>query len=169
MSVSAPVPRRLLSACAVMVAAFLALCTPAFAVGEPTLTITMSSYALTAGTTADVTFQFSATPSGFDNTDVDLSNANGTLSPVTVTADDRVYTATLTPTPGVDDDSNRITVGTGWTDSVGVAPLGPSFSPNFTVHTAASSGGSSCGSPSVRLAQPNGGESFDAGQVVNVF
>lgn len=146
----------------------LAAARPAWAAGEPTLTILMNPTSLTLGTTSQVTFQFSAVPIGFDNSDVNLSDANGTLSTVTPGGDARVWTATFTPNAGVNDATNTISVGVQWTDSVGVSPLGPSTGPNYTIATAAATS-SACPPPSLYVASPKGGEIFVAGTAVDVF
>lgn len=165
------VMRRHVMPIALLLAALLALSDtrPANAIGEPTLTISMNNVALTAGTTSLVTFSFSASPIGFDNSDVNLADANGTLSPVTASPDIRVWTATYTPNAGVNDATNVISVGVQWTDGGGVSPLASSFGPNFTVNTASSTTGSTCPSPAVVIAAPNGGESLAAGSAVDVF
>lgn len=156
-----------ISFCATLAVAFLSFLPARFALAA-TLDIVMGNTALTSGTTSSVNFNFSAVPAGFDDSDVDLSNANGTMSPVTVTADPRRYTATYMPNEGVNDDTNTIVVGTAWVDSGGLPPSGPSTSPNFTVHTSSSSSGA-CPAPSVRINVPNGGETFNAGDIVDVF
>ncbi|HSD12968.1 MAG TPA: Ig-like domain-containing protein, partial [Patescibacteria group bacterium] len=162
--------RRSIPLAAAFVAVILAFSAPRYAraIGEPTVTISMDNLALTAGTTSGVVFMFSSAPVGFDNGDVDLSNTHGLLSAVTPSADPRIWNAVFTPNEGVNDDTNTIIVGMQWTDGGGVAPLAPSESANFTVHTA-SSGGSACPEPSVTLAAPNGGETLDAGQHVDIF
>ncbi|MCJ8337428.1 MAG: Ig-like domain-containing protein [Pseudomonadales bacterium] len=83
----------------------------------PNVTITMADAALHAGETTLVTFTFDETPTGF--TEGDVSVENGSLSDFTVTADVKVYTATFTPTPNIEDSTNIVSVGTGYTDTVG--------------------------------------------------
>lgn len=108
----------------------------------PTIAITMSDYALGRGETSIVTFTFSEAPTGFANADVTV--ANGTISTVTVDGGDaKIYTATFTPTANISDDTNVITVGTGWTDAATNAPAGTTDSANYTVSTRSSSGGGS--------------------------
>src|SRR5574343_1143417 len=100
----------------------------------PTCTIVLSDSALSAGETAAVTLTFSQKPVDFDIND--LTAQNGTLSSLPVTADPKVYPATLTPAADTDDATNVITLGTGWTNVYGIAPAGASTSANYTVHTA---------------------------------
>ena len=83
---------------------------------RPTLSIAVADNALGAGETTQVTFTFSEPVTGFDNTDIVIDN--GTLSAVATLDGGRTWTATLTPTPGVTDASNVITV-----DTSGVADL----------------------------------------------
>lgn len=139
------------------------------AAGEPTVTIMMSVTSLTAGTTADVTFAFSARPIGFDNGDIDLSDANGVLSVVAPTGDPRRYAATFTPNAGVYDEMNTIGVGVQWTDTLGVSPLSAATGPNFTVNTSAPSGAGQCPAPSVAIASPKAGDVLIAGGTTDVF
>ena len=83
----------------------------------PTVAITMADTALSIGETSLVTFTFDETPTGFTQGDVTVEN--GSLSGFTVTADDKVYTATFTPTANVEDSSNIVSVGSGYTDAAG--------------------------------------------------
>ena len=111
----------------------------------PTVTVTMSDAALTVGETSLVTFTFSEAPTGFDATDVSLTNANGTIGAIDA-SNPLIQTATFTPTNDVTDITNIITVGTAWTDAALNAGVWDD-SPNYTVNTtaAASSGGSNTG------------------------
>jgi len=104
-------------------------------VTAPTVVITLSDYALKIGDTATATFTFSEPPTGF--TEADVTAPNGSLSSFTVTGDPLIYTATFTPTNGVTDATNVITVGTGWTDAAGNPPAGATNSDNYTVDTTA--------------------------------
>lgn len=88
----------------------------------PTVAISLDKYDISYGDTALVTFTFSTAPVGFTNADVILSSANGTLSTVTVTGNPAVYTATYTPGASVEDSTNIIGVGVGWTDGSAVPP-----------------------------------------------
>ena len=100
----------------------------------PTLAITMADSALLIGETSLVTFTFSETPTGF--TQGDVSVENGSLSGFTVTGDDKVYTATFTPTASVEDSSNIVSVGTGYTDAAGNTGTAAT-SANYTIDTIA--------------------------------
>ena len=68
--------------------------TQAFDTLAPTLAITSSPAALTAGQSAIITFSFSQTPAGFSDDDIIISGGN--LTGLTLTVDPRVYTATFT-------------------------------------------------------------------------
>jgi hypothetical protein len=70
--------------------------------------VTLSSYALTAGQTATVTFTFPAAPISFTSSDITVSN--GVLSGLAVTGDPKIYTATFTPTSYTVASTNTITV-----------------------------------------------------------
>jgi hypothetical protein len=98
----------------------------------PTVAITLSDTALIAGETSTVTFTFSEAPTGFDASDITAEN--GTISALAVTADPKVYTATFTPTSNVEDPTNLITVGTGYTDTAG-NPGTTGNSANYTIDT----------------------------------
>jgi hypothetical protein len=102
----------------------------------PTVVITLDDTVLNIGDTALVTFTFSEVPVGFDNADVTVEN--GTID--AITGSGTVYTATLTPTAGVEDTTNKITVGTDWSDAntpTGNAPAGATDSPNYEMDTLA--------------------------------
>ncbi|MCW5219825.1 Ig-like domain-containing protein [Verminephrobacter aporrectodeae] len=102
----------------------------------PTATITLADSALTVGETTTVTFRFSEPVTGFANDDVVLTNANGTLGPLTPNADRTVWTATFTPTANVNDTTNTISVNlTGVTDDARNAGVGTASSDNYTVNT----------------------------------
>ncbi|MCJ8340613.1 MAG: Ig-like domain-containing protein, partial [Pseudomonadales bacterium] len=100
----------------------------------PTVAITMADTALQIGETSLVTFTFDETPTGF--TQGDVSVENGSLSGFTVTADDKVYTATFTPTANIEDSSNIVSVGTGYTDAAGNTGTA-NTSANYTIDTTA--------------------------------
>ncbi|MCW8200746.1 hypothetical protein D8B23_20700, partial [Verminephrobacter aporrectodeae subsp. tuberculatae] len=103
---------------------------------RPTATITLADSALTAGETTTVTFTFSEPVNGFDANDIDLSNANGTLGPLTPTANRTVWTATFTPTANVSAGANTIRVNlAGVSDVAGNAGTGAATSANYTVDT----------------------------------
>ncbi|MCW8208757.1 glycosyl hydrolase [Verminephrobacter aporrectodeae subsp. tuberculatae] len=103
---------------------------------RPTATITLADNALTAGETTTVTFRFNETVTGFTHDDIELSDANGTLGPLTADAEGRTWTATFTPTGNVNDASNTIGVNlTGVTNAAGNAGTGTASSDNYTVNT----------------------------------
>ncbi|MCW8205130.1 Ig-like domain-containing protein, partial [Verminephrobacter aporrectodeae] len=104
----------------------------------PTATITLADTTLTAGETTTVTFRFSEAVSGFAADDVVLTDANGTLGPLTAAADGRTWTATFTPTANVNDTTNTIRVNlAGVTNTGGYAGVGSASSANYTVNTGA--------------------------------
>ncbi|WP_265656044.1 Ig-like domain-containing protein, partial [Verminephrobacter aporrectodeae] len=77
---------------------------------RPTATITLADNALTVGETTTVTFAFSEPVTGFTREDIVLTDANGTLGPLTANADGKTWTATFTPTANVNDTTNTIRV-----------------------------------------------------------
>ena len=101
---------------------------------NPTLaSVTMSDSALKIGDTSIVTVTFSEAVTGFDNSDVTVEH--GTLSTFT-SLDGKVWTATFTPTANIEDDSNVVTVGSGYTDLAGNAGTGGT-SANYEIDTKA--------------------------------
>ena len=101
---------------------------------RPTATIVIADPNLTAGETTTVTFTFSEAVTGFTN--ADLSVANGTLSAVSSSDGGITWTATFTPSNGVRDLSNVITLNnTGVSDLTGNAGVGTTSSANYTVDT----------------------------------
>ncbi|PYC20265.1 pyrrolo-quinoline quinone [Pseudomonas mosselii] len=101
---------------------------------RPTATIVIADSNLTAGETTTVTFTFSEAVSGFTN--ADLTIANGTLSTVSSSDGGITWTATFTPSGGVRDLSNVITLNnTGVSDMAGNAGVGTTSSANYTVDT----------------------------------
>ena len=93
---------------------------------------TMSDTALKIGDTATVTLVFSEAVSGF-NSDDDITVANGSLSTMT-TSDNITWTGTYTPSTEIEDATNVLTLGTGYTDVAG--NIGPSATTaNFTIDT----------------------------------
>ncbi|WP_404942544.1 Ig-like domain-containing protein [Pseudomonas brassicacearum] len=102
---------------------------------RPTATIVVADSTLTAGETSLVTITFSEAVSGFTN--ADLSIANGTLSPVTSSDGGITWTATFTPTDGVSDATNLITLANnGVSDLAGNAGSGTTDSGNYVINTA---------------------------------
>ncbi|MCW8171849.1 hypothetical protein D8B22_22870, partial [Verminephrobacter aporrectodeae subsp. tuberculatae] len=65
---------------------------------------------LIAGETTTVTIVFNETVTGFTREDIVLTDANGTLGPLTANADGKTWTATFTPTNNIEDSSNTIGV-----------------------------------------------------------
>jgi hypothetical protein len=101
---------------------------------RPTATIVLVDAALSAGETSLVTITFSEAVTGFDNSD--LSIANGTLTAVGSSDGGITWTATFTPTAGVNDTSNVITLNnTGVTDVAGNTGSGTTNSGNYTIDT----------------------------------
>ena len=101
---------------------------------RPTATIVIADPNLTAGETTTVTFTFSEAVTGFTN--ADLTVANGTLSAVSSSDGGITWTATFTPSAGVRDLSNLITLNnTGIADLAGNAGTGTTSSANYTVDT----------------------------------
>ncbi|MHC8311761.1 Ig-like domain-containing protein [Pseudomonas sp. GT1P32] len=101
---------------------------------RPTATIVVADSTLSAGETTLVTITFSEAVNGFDNSD--LSIPNGTLSAVSSSDGGITWTATFTPTVGIKDTSNLITLNnTGVTDTAGNTGSGTTNSANFTIDT----------------------------------
>ncbi|WP_447795458.1 Ig-like domain-containing protein [Pseudomonas farris] len=101
---------------------------------RPTATIVLADATLSAGETSLVTITFSEAVSGFTN--ADLTIANGTLSAVSSSDGGITWTATFTPTVGVNDSSNVITLAnTGVADVAGNTGSGTTNSGNYTIDT----------------------------------
>ena len=101
---------------------------------RPTATIVVADSTLSAGETSLVTITFSEAVSGFDNSD--LSIPNGTLSAVSSSDGGITWTATFTPTVGIKDTSNLITLNNTWVaDIAGNTGSGSTNSANFTIDT----------------------------------
>ncbi|WP_051336202.1 Ig-like domain-containing protein [Aquimarina latercula] len=98
----------------------------------PTVNISLSDVALTMGETSTITFTFSEVPVGFTSADVTVQN--GVLSGFMVTANLAIYTGLFTPTPNIQDATNIISVGTGYTDAAGNTGVA-SESDNYTINT----------------------------------
>ena len=102
---------------------------------NPTVSsIILGDTALTAGETTPLTITFSEAVTGFNNGDV--TAANGTLSTLASGDGGVTWTGTFTPTPGVNDATNVVTVASTYTDLVGNAGSTGS-SGNYTINTAA--------------------------------
>lgn len=101
---------------------------------RPTVAVTLDDSTLAAGETTGVTFTFSEAVTGFDNADIAV--ANGTLGAVASADGGVTWTATLTPSAGVVDASNVLTVAnTGYTNAAGNSGSGSTSSVNYTVST----------------------------------
>jgi hypothetical protein len=100
----------------------------------PTATIVVADTSLNIGETSQVTITFNEAVSGFDNSDLNISN--GTLSNV-MSADGGVtWTATFTPNASTSDTTNLITLdNTGLVNGAGNAGVGTTDSNNFTIDT----------------------------------
>ncbi|WP_265310980.1 Ig-like domain-containing protein [Verminephrobacter aporrectodeae] len=104
---------------------------------RPSATITLADTRLSAGESTTVTFAFSEAVTGFDASDVVLSEATGTLGPLAAGSDGKTWTATFTPTANVNAASNRISVNlAGVADAAGNAGVGNVSSAQYSVHTA---------------------------------
>lgn len=102
---------------------------------RPTASVVVSKTALKIGDTADVTITFSEAVTGFTN--ADLTVANGTLSAVSSSDGGVTWTATLTPTMGVSDASNLITLDlAGAANASGNVGSGTAGSNNYAIDTA---------------------------------
>jgi hypothetical protein len=102
----------------------------------PTATITMADTALKVGETSLVTFTFSEAVTGFVSSDVNLSNANGTLSALTTANGGVTWTGTFTPTANITDATNAINLaGSQYTDLAGNNAVGTASSANYTIDT----------------------------------
>ena len=101
---------------------------------RPTATIVVADNALAVGETSLVTITFSEAVSGFTN--ADLAVANGTLSAVSSADGGTTWTATFTPTAGVNDNTNLIVLNnTGIADLAGNAGSGTTSSNNYAIDT----------------------------------
>ncbi len=96
---------------------------------------TISDPALKIGETATVTITFSEKVIGLTNADFDLTAANGTLSQISTADGGKTWTATFTPTVGIDDSSTLppansiITLNGSYTDLANNAgPVGATIS-----------------------------------------
>jgi hypothetical protein len=100
---------------------------------SPTASIVVTDTVLKAGQSTTVTITFSEAVTGL--TTADFTVANGTLSNLT-TADNITYTATLTPSDGVEDPTNLITLDNlGYTDVAGNLGSVPTDSNNYAIDT----------------------------------
>ncbi|WP_256761005.1 Ig-like domain-containing protein, partial [Cohnella sp. WQ 127256] len=101
---------------------------------RPTAAIVFADTSLLAGETSLVTITFSEAVTGFTNADLTISN--GTLSAVSSSDGGITWTATFTPTAGINDLSNVITLdNTGVSDLAGNAGAGSTNSNNYAIDT----------------------------------
>jgi hypothetical protein len=101
---------------------------------RPTASIVVADTALASGETSLVTITFSEAVTGFAN--ADLTIANGTLSTVSSSDGGVTWTATLTPTAGVNDPTNVITLAnTGVQNAAGNTGTGTTDSNNYSLDT----------------------------------
>ncbi|MBA1380964.1 Ig-like domain-containing protein [Pseudomonas brassicacearum] len=100
----------------------------------PTATVVVADTALSVGETSQVTITFSEAVSGFDNSDLTVSN--GTLSNVSSTDGGVTWTATFTPASNITDTSNLISLDTsGVTNVSGNSGVGVVASNNYAIDT----------------------------------
>jgi hypothetical protein len=103
---------------------------------RPTASIVVADTSLAAGETTQVTITFSEAVSGFSN--ADLTVANGTLGTVSSSDGGMTWTATFTPTAGITDASNLITLdNTGMQDVAGNTGTGSTASNSYAIDTQA--------------------------------
>ena len=101
---------------------------------RPTASIVVADTALAVGETSGVTITFSEAVTGFTN--ADLTVANGTLSAVSSSDGGITWTATLTPSAGITDATNLITLdNTGVTNAGGNTGTGTTNSNNYAIDT----------------------------------
>lgn len=101
---------------------------------RPGATVVVTDTALIAGETSLITITFNEAVSGLAN--ADLTIANGTLSTLTSSDGGITWTATYTPTAGVEDATNVITLdNTGVVDAAGNAGSGTTDSNNYAIDT----------------------------------
>ncbi|RIX69922.1 Ig-like domain-containing protein, partial [Acidovorax cavernicola] len=101
---------------------------------RPTATIVVADTALAAGASSTVTISFSEAVSGLELND--FSVENGALSDLKSSDGGLTWIATLTPTAGITDASNRITLShTGYVDAAGNTGSGPTASNSYAIDT----------------------------------
>ena len=101
---------------------------------RPTATIVVADDVLSMGEASLVTFTFSEAVTDFTNDD--LTVGNGTLSSVASDDGGVTWTATLTPSAGVNDATNLITLNNAAiTDLIGNAGTGTTDSSNYAIDT----------------------------------
>jgi outer membrane biosynthesis protein TonB len=101
---------------------------------NPTVTLSLDDSTLLASETAALTLTFSETPLGFDLSDIAVSG--GSLSHLAVDAlDDKVYTATFTPTAGTQTLNGSLSIAAGSFKNAGNQDNLPSNSVTLTGDT----------------------------------
>ncbi|WP_291596414.1 Ig-like domain-containing protein [Comamonas sp.] len=101
---------------------------------RPAATIVVADTALTVGEGSTVTITFSEAVSGL--TTADFTVANGTLSNLVSSDGGTTWTATLTPTVGITDTSNFITLdNSSYVDAAGNTGSGTTDSNNYAIDT----------------------------------
>ncbi|WP_146907967.1 Ig-like domain-containing protein [Arenimonas daejeonensis] len=104
------------------------------AVAGPTATIVVADTALAASETSTVTITFSTAVTGFATGD--LTVANGVVSGLASSDGGTTWTATLTPTAGINDPSNVIVLdNAGVTNAGGTPGTGTTTSNNYAIDT----------------------------------
>ncbi|MCW8167274.1 glycosyl hydrolase, partial [Verminephrobacter aporrectodeae subsp. tuberculatae] len=104
----------------------------------PTATVTLADTHLTVGETTTVTITFNEPVTGFTRDDVVLSEANGTFTDPTTNDHGRTWTATFTPTAGVENSNNTISVNQeGVRNAAGRAGTGHAHGPRYQIDTRA--------------------------------
>jgi len=103
---------------------------------RPTAALSLASTSLNAGQSTTVTITFSEAVTGF--TLADMTAQNGTLSNLSSSDGGVTWTATLTPTAGLEHTGNVITLdNTGVADAAGNAGSGTTDSPAYAIDTLA--------------------------------
>jgi hypothetical protein len=102
---------------------------------RPTVVVTVSDTALRVGETSLVTFTFSEAVTGFDASDVSVEN--GTIGSVSSSDGGTTWTTTLSPTSGVTDGSNLVSVAMAGVTSLNTAAAGDgtTSSNNYAIDT----------------------------------
>ncbi|WP_291607974.1 Ig-like domain-containing protein [Comamonas sp.] len=101
---------------------------------RPTATIVVADTALAVGETSTITITFSEAVSGL--TTADFSVEHGTLSNLSSSDGGLTWTATLTPTAGITNASNLITLNnTGYVDAAGNSGTGTTASNVYAIDT----------------------------------
>ena len=101
----------------------------------PTITLADTTHLYRQLVWLTVVFPEPVDPSTFNNSDIDITDANGTLVSSMGSSDGNItWRAYFRPTNNIEDVSNTISLGTAWTDQVGNAGIA-AISSNFEVET----------------------------------